>query len=193
MLRSRLLAPLALVALALSAPAASGQPSPAPLQGTFAMSGHVTVAVHVKGEHAGQSISRMWTFTPLCSATPCGSVSLTRSRLGGSDTLTLALQPSGNYIGTGRFYAPLRCRGRVRARGEAVPFTITVQITATTRTSAGALVTTGIAATYTNRKRTNLTRCVALPSYDSATYVGTLTTTTARAATALTPRSPAGS
>jgi hypothetical protein len=186
----RLLALPALAAIlsAAVAPSASAKPPSARLQGSFAMSGHVTTAVHVKGEYAGEPVSRTWTFAPLCAAGPCARISLTRSRAGGADTLTLKLQPSGRYEGTERFYVPVGCAGHVHPHGEAAPFTISVVITATQTTSAGT-VATGIKATYTNRKRVNLTRCVALPSHDAAVYAGTLSPTAGR----LNSRSPAGS
>ena len=52
-----------------------------------------------------------------------------------------------------------------------MPFTITVRITAAVATSA-AVDATQVTATYRNRERIGLTRCVAPPSYDSASYRG---------------------
>ncbi len=143
------------------------------LQGTFALSGRITVAVHVKGEHPGQQISRTWTFVPLCTAGPCSSVELIRGRATGTDTLTLHETAPGQYSGRGQFYAPLGCAARINPRGEAVPFTIGVRVTAASTSPTGAVATT-IAATYTNRSRLNLTRCVALSSHDAAVYQGQL-------------------
>lgn len=144
----------------------------AELQGPFAMSGHVTTAVNVRGEYRGQSVKRTWTFTELCGAPPCQQVRLVRGRAGGSDTLVLNRQAAGSYSGAGRFYAPLRCGTRLFPHGEAVPFKLTVQITAATQQASGALIATAIDATYVNPARTNLTPCVALPSHDAAAYDG---------------------
>jgi hypothetical protein len=164
----------ATAAIALLAPAASAaQPIDEQLQGTFALSGRVTVAAGVHGEHVGQAVSRTWTFTPVCSIGVCARVRLVRQRAGGTDTLKLHRHGTGNYVGSGRFYAPLQCGGRVYQRGEAVPFTVTVRITAATQTTAGP-VASAIKATYTNLTRTNLTPCVVLPSHDAAVYSGVL-------------------
>jgi hypothetical protein len=189
-IRFVLTAVVALV-LAPSAPVALGSTPPARLQGAFAMTGRITTAVHIPGEHRGQIVSRAWTFTPLCSAGACRRVSLTRSRAGGADTLTLTRR-HGQYVGNGRFYAPLNCGGTVNPQGELVPFTITVHVMAKAQTSSG-LVATAIRATYSNRARTNLTNCVLLPTHDAARYTGKLSATAGSRTTVLTPRSPAGS
>jgi hypothetical protein len=150
---------------------ASAQPpaSDALLKGTFQMSGRVTVAANVKGERVGQVVTRMWTFTPECATGPCATVQLVRGRVAGSDTLTLQRTPTGTYTGTGLFYAPLRCSGRIYPRGQEIPFRITVRITATNGTAASA-----ISATYVNRLRTNLTPCIGVLGHDSAHYAGLL-------------------
>jgi hypothetical protein len=153
---------------------ARAQPSPALLTGTFALTGRITAAVHVSGEHVGQQVSRTWTFTPACSSSPCTQVSLLRSRAAGTDAVTLHLNATGTYSGTGSFYAPLTCNGHLNPQGERVPFLLAVRVTATRQTSTGAIAS-AISATYTNRKRVNRTKCVALPSHDAAVYTGTLT------------------
>lgn len=141
------------------------------LGGVWAMLGRVTKAVGVPGEHRGETVSRAWTFTPLCPFGQCRTIALQRNRQGGTDSLILTLRRAGYYTGTSFFYAPVRCHRRSWRKGELVPFTITVRITAAVATSA-AVDATRITATYRNRKRIGLTRCVAAPSYDSARYVG---------------------
>jgi hypothetical protein len=167
----------AIVCVLLAAPAASpGQP-PAPstqLQGTFQMTGTVTVAKFVRGEHVGETVQRSWTFTPLCSSGPCATVQLVRTRATGSDTLTLTAVGPDAYAGTGQFDAPLRCAGRIYQPGEAIPFRITVHVTASAPAAGGGTIGTGITATYTNVSRLNLTPCVAVLGHDAASYTGTL-------------------
>ena len=156
-------------AATLPASAAAQPTSVADLSGTFQMSGKVTVAHNVRGEHAGQLVQRTWMFTPQCTVAPCASVRLVRSRAIGGDTVTLTLQNTAaeTYAGTGVFYAPLRCAGRIYPQGQEIPFRITVRVTATTGTKASA-----ISATYVNRSRINLTPCIGVLGHDSARYVG---------------------
>jgi hypothetical protein len=173
--RAFILAALALTPSA--ARAASAPPAPSPgsarLQGQFLLTGHVTVARNVRGERAGQNVMRTWTFAPACAARACATTSLIRARSGGSDKLVLHRRRRGYYVGNGSFYAPLRCGQRTYNKGEAVPFTITVRVTATT-VSAGVVFATGVSASYTNRSRRNLTSCVAVLGHDAATYRGHL-------------------
>ncbi len=89
--------------------AAAAQNGAARLEGTFALSGRVTVAVHIKAEHRGQHVARVWSFTPLCPTGACADVLLTRQRAGGTDTLTLHSVSPGNYRGQSAFAAPLGC------------------------------------------------------------------------------------
>ena len=103
----------------------------------------------------------------------CATVRLTRQRAGGTDELALHRRRPGYYSGSGRFYAPLNCAGVIHQRGEAVPFTITAQITATTASASGRIASR-IRTTYTNRKRINLTPCVLPPAHDAAVYHGSL-------------------
>src|SRR5437868_12875322 len=99
------------------------------LQGTFAMSGRVTMAVHVYGEHVGQRVHRTWTFVPepRCKVGACRRVILNRERSGKHiiDTVTLTRQPSGIYVGHGHFWVALRCSGQVVAHGGRASETIT--------------------------------------------------------------------
>jgi hypothetical protein len=162
-MRRALFAVVVLAATAASAPGAAAQPVP-PLQGAVQMTGTVTVAKNVRGEHVGQVVQRTWTFQPLCPSAPCGTVQLVRQRAGGTDTLTLHQTGPEMYAGAGRFYAPLRCAGRIYNPGQAVPFKITVRISATGQLSA----------TYVNRSRLNLTPCLGVLGHDSARYSGQL-------------------
>jgi hypothetical protein len=147
--------------------------SAARLTGQFTMSGRVTVAVHIRGERAGQKVHRTWTFAPTCPSGQCPEVGLGRMRAAGTDLLRLFRTGPARYSGHGVFYAPLTCGSTTYTRGESVPFTITVRITAAAL-SAGIPVATAIKATYTNRSRKNLTNCVAVPGHDAATYTGTV-------------------
>jgi hypothetical protein len=159
---SRRVLGLAVIASALLAPAALAQSPPAALQGSLQMTGTVTVAYHVRGEHVGQVVQRTWTFTPLCAAAPCATVRLVRQRATGTDTLTLNQTGPGTYAGAGEFFAPLRCMGRIYNPGQAVPFQITVRIAAPGQ----------ITATYVNRSRNNLTPCIGILGHDAARYTG---------------------
>jgi hypothetical protein len=141
------------------------------LEGKYSMSGVITKAVGVPGERAGQPLQRLWKFTPQCEEGACAVIQLRRERVSGVDKIRLESRGGGRYTGVGTFTAPQRCHGRTYRRGARVPFTISVQIIAAGEF--GPLVqATQILATYRNRKRINLTRCVPAPSYDSASYGG---------------------
>jgi hypothetical protein len=174
-MRSRVLAAIALLVGAASPALAQTPPPPTPatarLVGQFLLKGRITVAKGVRGEHAGQSVKRTWTFTPGCSAGVCPTVGLVRARAAGSDTLVLRLRRPGYYVGNGSFYAPMRCGRRIYRKGAAVPFTITVNVTGAALAGT-VVVATRIHATYTNRSRRNLTPCVAALGHDAATYNG---------------------
>ncbi len=183
MSRSRLARPVG-VALVFAAALAPGlgstasavtPPTPTPanarLQGQFRLAGRVTVARDVRGEHVGQKVIRTWTFTPLCATGVCATIRLVRSRAAGSDQLVLTRRIPGYYVGAGSFFAPLRCGGHTWRRGSRVPFTITVRVTAATL-AGSAVVAMQIAATYTNRSRSNRTPCVAVLGHDAAVYSG---------------------
>jgi hypothetical protein len=158
-------------------PAVAAGISPPPLvaaarlQGVFAMTGTITRAVGVPDESPGQSVQRLWTFTPLCQIGACAAVQLMRPREGGVDRVLLLRRSPGLYVGVGSFIAPARCHGVTYRKGMLVPFSISVQITGFG--AVGPLVqATQLHAAYNNRKRINLTRCVAAPSYDAAVYGG---------------------
>lgn len=155
------LAVLVLVATLGLAPGAAGQPAPQ-LQGTFQMTGTVTVANNVRGEHVGQVVHRTWTFTPLCPTAPCATVRLVRQRADGTDMLTLHGTGPGSYAGAGQYFAPLRCTGRIYRPGQVIPFKITVNVTATGQ----------LRATYVNGSRINLTPCIGVLGHDAAGYTG---------------------
>ncbi len=169
-----------------------GQPGTARIEGKFEMLGTVTVAKDIKGERRGQRAKRVWTFDSSCAAGQCPQVTLVRQRTGGVDRLTLGRRSAGYYTGTGLFYAPLRCAGHTMRRGESVPFTITVRITAAELVGTADVAST-LSATYTNRSRRNLTRCVALPGHDAASYTGALATLPPPPSGGVSGLSPAGS
>jgi hypothetical protein len=158
--------------LSIAAADTPAAPGSARLLGPYDLAGHITVAKRVLGERAGQNFHRTWTFFPTCRTGSCATVGLVRARAGGSDRLTLHRRAPGSYSGTGRFVAPLRCARRTYARGQSVPFTVTVQVTAAVALSSGGVVATRVSATYTNSSRTNLTRCFAVLGHDAATYHG---------------------
>jgi hypothetical protein len=197
-MKARLLALSAVLSLAVAPAAAAptARPGTARLTGRFTMTGKVTKAVLIRGEHVGQKVKRTWTFTPRCASGQCGSVQLVRQRQSGTDTLVLKRIKRGYYEGNGKFFARLRCSGRVYNRGMSVPFTIQVHLTAAA-VQGGQAVATRIRASYTNRSRRNHTPCVAIPGHDAASYTGKLVSTgalpAAEAARAAISRSPAGS
>jgi hypothetical protein len=166
----------AVAAATLTAPALAQPIAPAQqLQGTFQMTGTLTVAQNVRGEHTGEVVQRAWTFTPLCATGPCATVRLARQRAARINALLLHAIAPDTYAGTGRFYAPLGCSGRIYRPGQAVPYTITVHVTAVTQSAAGP-VASGLSATYVNRSRINLTPCIGVLGHDSASYTGQLAT-----------------
>ncbi len=174
--RARLAVAVVVVAVpAAAAGAAAAQPAPiqSRVAGTFQLTGRVTAAHDVRGEQVGEVVLRTWTFTPLCVTGPCAQVRLFRGRANAGDTLILTQGTPGHYSGTGLFFAPLKCAGTVYGPGEEVPFTINVQVTATTTAPDGTVLAQQISATYVNKSRLNLTRCVIVLGHDSARYTGT--------------------
>jgi hypothetical protein len=147
----------------------------------------------VPGEHKGQTLLRTWTFASSCAKGPCRTVNLTRPRKTGTDRLVLTRTKPGTYKGSGSFYAPLRCGGQINRRGERVPFTVTVKITAAAQARIGVFATR-VKATYANPRRFNRTRCVAFLGSDAASYHGHLLLATATDQAGGRPgaRSPAG-
>jgi hypothetical protein len=178
MRRGRAVAPLlGTVAIALTVTPAAAQPPPpvasARLQGTFQLAGTITVARNVLGERAGQHVIRSWTFISECVAGPCATVLLVRSRGKGADVLALRQTAPAHYLGTGSFYAPMRCGRRTNPHGELVPFTVAVRITAAELVN-GVIGASNISASYVNRSRINETACVAVLGHDAASYQGQL-------------------
>jgi hypothetical protein len=175
--------PIAALAAALACAAGAGAATaqPAPIQsrlaGTYQMMGKVTVAHHVRGEHDGEVVQRTWTFTPLCLSGPCAQVRLFRGRVNATDTLILTETSPGHYAGTGRFFAPLKCARTVYGTGEEVPYQLKLHVTATATAPDGTVLAQQISATYVNKSRLNLTRCVIVLGNDSARYTGTDVTT----------------
>jgi hypothetical protein len=149
------------------------KPSRARLSGQFQMAGRVLTAVNIRGEHKGQRVKRVWTFTPRCASGACRQIKLARQRAAGTDHLVLKRIRPAFYQGFGKFYAALRCAGRLYHRGESVPFRIQVRVTYARRLN-GIPVATRIRAWYRNRVRHNLTNCIAIPGHDSAGYHGHL-------------------
>lgn len=145
------------------------------LQGSFLLAGRVTGAENVRGERRGETALRTWTFSSGCAAGPCATVALARRRAHGTDKVTLRRVSAGHYRGTGHFDAPLRCAKRVYHRGQAIPFTITVQITAAGVVN-GVVLATRLQSSYANRTRSNSTPCFAVLGHDAATYHGHLVT-----------------
>jgi hypothetical protein len=157
------------------------------------MTGKVTKAVRIRGEHVGQTVKRTWTFTPQCPAGPCSSLQLVRQRQAGTDKLVLRRISAGYYEGNGKFYAPLRCARRTYENGVSVPFTIQVHVTAAAVVG-GETLATRIRATYTNRGRRNHTPCIFIPGHDAASYTGVAGAGAVPfALEAASARSPAGS
>ncbi len=177
-------------AVARAQAAASPSPARARLTGVFQMSGTITTAYNVRGERTGQKVKRTWSFLPECSAGVCKKVLLVRHRAGGTDKIVLRNDSSAHYIGTGSFYAPLKCDTHTWHRGAWVPFTIRVRITRAA-VSNGAVVATTIDAFYKNTFRVNKTPCVvATLGHDAAFYTGTPAPPSSSGSSGL---SPAGS
>jgi hypothetical protein len=141
------------------------------------MSGTVTTAVRVRGEHAGQHVRRTWVMTALGCASrrsSCPRLRLVRHRSGGRRVaIVLHRRRTGAYRGRGRFYVRLRCRQRLYRHGASVPYVITLRAISTIRFGPIKLATT-IRASYFNGARRDLTPCPLGPSHDAALYRGTL-------------------
>jgi hypothetical protein len=161
-------------------PAAASAATPsfpdARLQGAFQLAGRVTAAHAVRGERVGQTVARVWSFSSTCPTGQCAQVALVRSRAAASDSLMLHRTGPGRYRGSGSFFLPLSCAGRVYPQGEKVPFTINVRITLAVPFG-GQSVATRVSATYVNRRRFNRTPCVAALGHDAASYHGHLAPT----------------
>jgi PKD repeat protein len=170
-----LVAMIAIATLASAAPArAAGPAVDARVVSTFVMAGRITTAVRVRGEHPGQLITRHWQFSGQgCTASVCRRLTLRRERADHRfSRIVLARVGVGRYAGRSRFFAALRCRGRRYSRGEEVPYRITVQVTQAAPVE-GVQFAARLAATYTNARRLDRTRCPLGPSHDAAVYTGT--------------------
>lgn len=164
-----ILAPLAPLAL----------PAPAlvhiRLAGEFVMTGRITAAHAVRGEHKGERVTRTWDFFAPCPAGQCRTEGLVRSRATGGDKTLLhrKFRVFSHWTGTGSFFAPLMCGSRVYPLGERVFFRITVRITGATVVD-GVTLATSVKASYKSYRRTNRTRCVSALGHDAAVYTGRL-------------------
>jgi hypothetical protein len=171
--RRRVIALLTVAALALPASALAH----IRLQGVFNMTGRITVARDVPGEHVGERVSRLWEFLAPCPAGQCATEDLVRARTVGEDKVSLERKRRvfSRWVGFGSFYAPLQCGAHIYQRGERVWFEIIVQISAT-ETVNGAPIATALRATYSDYRRVNRTKCFAVLGHDAAVYTGTLIT-----------------
>ncbi|MEA2405054.1 MAG: hypothetical protein QOE08_1701 [Thermoleophilaceae bacterium] len=138
------------------------------------MAGRVTHAVGVRGEHAGQRVTRAWSFTSACAIGPCRSVSLRRERTAHQfDSLRLRRVSPGTLTGRGRFYVRLRCAGRTYRHGGIAYYRVRVTIRSA-RVVQGTPFAIAIHATYTNSKRVNRTPCPGSLGRDAGSYSGRL-------------------
>lgn len=168
-----LLAGLAAAALAPAA-AAARAPVHARLDGTFVMRGTITYAHNVYGEHTGQHVQRNWVFTSTCPRGACRKVRLARRRSQRrfTDVVWLHRAKPGIYSGTGQFWVALKCAGRVISHGGLAHEKIVVRIR-TARVVGTTPFATAVAATYSNPRRVNRTRCPGGIGRDGASYAGT--------------------
>ncbi len=143
--------------------------------GTFTMRAQVTKAVNVRGEHAGQRLTRKWVIVPRrCDGSICKTLELDRQRSANRHSrITLHRTGPGRFSGTGVFYVGLRCFGRVYRRGSRAPYKITLKVVTATEVG-GVMFAQRISASYVNRARTDATRCPLGPSHDAAKYTGRL-------------------
>ena len=164
----------ALLGLAL-APGAGAQPSPVVLDGTFAMQGTVTTAIHIKGEHRGERIRRTWLFRSSCGQTACQAVDLFRLRGSRQSSDIVLLRRTGpiEYTGHSHFWVSLYCAHRLRPHGGRASETIGVHVLHAALVN-GTWYATSIRATYVNPRRVNRTRCPGGIGHDAAAYAGTL-------------------
>lgn len=178
-LAAGLLAALCLANLAMAAPAgaAARQASAAGdarVVSTFVMHGRIVSALRVRDEHTGEPIIRHWQFIgQRCGPSACRTLMLRRER-GDHRFSRIVLRHVGvgRYAGRARFYAPLRCRGRLYPRGEVVPYRIRIHVTQSTAIE-GIEFAARLHATYTNARRIDRTHCPLGPSHDAAVYTGT--------------------
>ncbi len=160
-------------ARAAGVPARAAGVADARISASFVMHGQIVTAVRVRGEHRGQAVTRRWTFSGLtCAGSVCPRLSLRRQRSAHHfDRLTLSRVGIGSYAGRGRFYAALRCRGRLVRRALVVPYRITVEVAQVVAIE-GIGFASRLTATYANLHRIDRTRCPIGPSHDAAQYTG---------------------
>jgi PKD domain len=163
----------AVALLAASGAARAAGVADARISTTYVMHGRIVTAVRVRGEHRGQAITRLWTFTGLgCAGSVCPRLRLRRQRGAHRfDRLTLSRVGVGSYVGHGRFTSALRCRGRRYRHGLVVPYTVRVDVTQVAAVE-GIAFASQLRAAYTNRRRIDRTRCPLGPSHDAALYGG---------------------
>jgi hypothetical protein len=109
-----------------------------------------------------------------CDHSVCGRLLVTRNRgsIKGSFVI-LRRVGVGHYRGSGDFWAPLQCLGRLHALGSFVPYTIQLYVFRRKAIN-GIRYATGVNASYISRSRTDNTRCPLGPASDSARYTGRL-------------------
>jgi PKD repeat protein len=149
------------------------RPTDARVVSPFLMHGRVRSALRVHGERRGQRITRHWMFTGLsCAGNVCRQLSLLRERSANHySRIVIHRTGVGRYAGSSRFYAALKCRGKLYPRGEEVPYRITVKVTQVVSVQ-GIRFARKLTATYTNRRRIDRTKCPIGPSHDAARYTG---------------------
>ena len=153
-------------------PAAAVAPD-ARVTGAFEMSVRVTAADNVRGEHAGEKLTRRWVIAPLsCAGNVCQALELDRERSARIDeALVLNRTAAGTYAGAGSFYVALSCKHKTYPHGSRAPFRITL-IVSSTVTVQGIAFARGITASYQNPRRSDATPCVLGTSHDAARYSG---------------------
>jgi hypothetical protein len=143
--------------------------------GTFIMRGVVTSALNVRGEWSGERVTRKWEVQSRdCDHSVCARLLVTRNRgsIRGSFVI-LRRVGVGHYRGSGDFWAPLQCLGRVHALGSFVPYTIQLYVFRRKAIN-GIRYATGVNASYVSRSRTDNTRCPLGPASEAAWYTGRL-------------------
>jgi hypothetical protein len=161
------------------------------VQGSFAVTGTVSAAVNVSGEHRGQRFSRVWSIrSGGCRAGACARV-LLRGRLTAvrQVTLTLSRVGPGRYRGSGSFDVAQSCAGHVIGDGRRGAYTVTLSVTQRTERN-GLSYATALSAWYTNPSRSNRTSCVLKPAHDAARLTARLTGGLPAPASAPTATSP---
>jgi hypothetical protein len=166
---------LVLVLCGVASQAASGAVN-ARLRGTFEMTGTISFAENVFGEHRGETVVRSWRFRPWCASGPCRAVTLYRKRSdqGILNVVILRRRAPGVYVGEGRFWVALRCAGQVVLHGGLARERITVRVIRA-QMIGNRRYATALRANYVNPSRTNLSRCPGAIGHDAAKYDGQLT------------------